>query len=460
MMRLVLLRRFNVVSHDGSYRKRAGQSGQVMIMFTLMLVPLFGMMGLVIDVGWMHFVKMSAQTAAQAAAEAAITDFHATVGGAITSCGVNGVVCSSTPTTCPQNITTPANSLEHGCMYAQAHGFNSTNQWVTYQAGVNGTPGTAPGSGTASYWITFRAIQKVPQMFSAILGNMSGMVAARSTTAVMGASDCIYVLNPTAAGAISVGGAAGITSSCGIFVNSSSSNAISTWGGGSVSAPEYDLVGNTSSSLTPAPNTGVTPIGDPLAALPVPATGPYVCDSAHTNYTNGHNNDTIYPGTYCGGINVDKGTVTMSPGTYVLVGGGLSANNSNSILIGTGVTIYNTYNSVTSPYNGAFAGTNLAANSFVTLSAPNSGTYAGILFFDDRTAPASSENFGGGSTAVYQGTIYAKNAAISMGGNSSVGCKYTMVVADTFSLVGTPSFNNDYSMLPNGSPIQRVVVVE
>jgi hypothetical protein len=41
-----------------------------------------------------------------------------------------------------------------------------------------------------------------------------------------------------------------------------------------------------------------------------------------------------------------------------------------------------------------------------------------------------------------------------------VNAKYTLVVADTFSLVGTPSFNDDYSMLPNGSPIQKVVVVE
>jgi methyl coenzyme M reductase beta subunit len=40
----------------------------------------------------------------------------------------------------------------------------------------------------------------------------------------------------------------------------------------------------------------------------------------------------------------------------------------------------------------------------VSLTAPVDGTYAGILFFEDRSAPASYDNYGGGSSAVYQGT--------------------------------------------------------
>src|ERR1039457_1682662 len=157
-------------------RRCSRRSGQVLLMVTLGMVPMFGMLGLVTDLGYMHFVKMSAQTAAEAAARAAIIDYHQTVGGSNPTCGTGGVVCSSTPSTCASNITTPANSIEHGCMYAQAHGFNSANQWVTYQAGVGSTPPTAAGMGTASYWVTFRVIQKVPQMFSSVLGNPSGMV--------------------------------------------------------------------------------------------------------------------------------------------------------------------------------------------------------------------------------------------------------------------------------------------
>jgi Flp pilus assembly protein TadG len=53
--------------------------GQVLLMVTLTLIPLFGMLGLVTDIGYMQFVKMSAQTAAEAAAQAAIISYHETV---------------------------------------------------------------------------------------------------------------------------------------------------------------------------------------------------------------------------------------------------------------------------------------------------------------------------------------------------------------------------------------------
>ena len=66
------------------------------------------------------------------------------------------------------------------------------------------------------------------------------------------------------------------------------------------------------------------------------------------------------------------------------MGGGLYTQDSNADLTGTDVLIYNTYNSVTSPNNGAYTGINIAAGSTVNLAAANSGTYAGILFFADR----------------------------------------------------------------------------
>ncbi len=428
---------------------------------TLALIPMIGFFGLVTDVGYMHYVKMSAQTAAEAAAQAAIIDFHATVGGSNPACG-GAIACSaSAPTACPANVTSPENSIQHGCMYAQQHGFYSTgNQSVTYQADVGSVPPTASGTSTASYWVTFRVSQKVPQMFSAILGNPTGLVVARSTAALIGASDCIYALNPSVSGAVSVGGSANLTSSCGIFVNSNNASALGTNGGGTISAPEYDVVGGVSThyTLTPAANTGVSPQSDPLASLPAPATAPYTCDYKNYHASN-WSNPTLNPGVYCGGINVGNNTYTLNPGMYILVGGGLSTQSSNSQIIGDGVTFYNTFGS-TNQGNQTYSPISIAANSNVSLKAPHTGTYAGILFFEDRSAPASSDTYGGGSSAVYEGVIYAKNAAITMYGNSSVNSKYTMVVADTISLVGTTAFNNDYSALPNGSPIQRTVLVE
>src|SRR5215467_5108267 len=215
-------------------RRLDRRSGQILIMFTLALIPMFGIMGLVTDLGYMHFVKMSAQTAAEAAASAAIIDMRVN--------GTAGLTFSTTSISCTPNIATPANSFERGCMYAQQHGFNSANQ-VTYQSGTTGTPPTASGIGTASYWVTYRVSQRVPQLFSAVLGNTSGQVVARSSAALKGASDCMFALNAHDAGAFSVGGNTSLTASCGIYVNSDNSAALGTNGGGTISATEYDVVG-------------------------------------------------------------------------------------------------------------------------------------------------------------------------------------------------------------------------
>jgi hypothetical protein len=451
------------------------ESGQALIMITLALVPMFGIMGMVTDLGYMHYVKMRAQTAAELAAKAAAIDLHATVGGAIISCGTL-VVCAGSITPCPANITAPANSIEVGCMYAENHGFQPAGrQNITYQTGgpgLTGTPATPPtvtGINGISYWVTYRVVQRVPQMFSAVLGFPDGMVAARSTAVVTGAADCIFVMNPSADNAMNVNGTAELASGCGLYVNSSSSSALSCVGHGSsyaYDAPEYDVVGSVAcpsgAIANGTPNTGVSHITDPLAGLPAPATGPYTCDQ--TNFevnTNSTDPVPLSPGVYCGGIKVKKGTAQLGSGTYILVGGGISTQNSNcTIDASSGVLIYNTSGTVggtTYP----FAGMNIVANSNANMKAMSTGPYAGILYFEDRNAPASTDTFSGGATATYTGTFYAINAEIDLSGNPSLtSAAYTMVVADKFQLIGTSYFNNDYSSLPMGNPLTQVAVVE
>jgi hypothetical protein len=446
-------------------------------MLTLALVPMFGIMGMVTDLGYMHYVKMKAQTAAELAAKSAAIDLHATVGGSLTSCSTL-VVCASTITQCPANITTPNNSIEVGCMYAEQHGFQPTGkQNITYQTGgpsltgTSATPPTVSGISGISFWVTYRVVQQVPQMFSAVLGFPNGIVAARSTAVVTGASDCIYVMDPAASSAMNVNGTANLSSGCGLYVNSSSGTALTCNGHGSpppyaYDAPEYDVVGGYSCGAMKGgtPNTGVSHITDPLASLPVPATAPYVCNQTNfqVNASSATTNVPLSPGVYCGGITVKKGIAQFGSGTYILVGGGLSTQNANSSIdASAGVFIYNTYGTVggvTYPY----AGMNIVANSAANMKAMTTGTYAGILYFEDRSVSAGyTDTFSGGSSSTYTGTLYAIKSEIDLYGNPSLtSADYTMVVADKFQLTGDSSFNNNYSTLPTGNPLQQVALVE
>jgi len=49
------------------YGAHKRDKGQVLIMVTLALVPMIGMLGLVTDLGYMNYVKKSAQAAADSA---------------------------------------------------------------------------------------------------------------------------------------------------------------------------------------------------------------------------------------------------------------------------------------------------------------------------------------------------------------------------------------------------------
>ncbi len=164
-----------------------GRRGQVIVIVTLALIAMFGMIGLVVDIGWSYFVKKSSQTAADAAALAAAGEAYRAGGPAAPytgKCGVS-IACSTTPVNCPTSDT-----FNSGCLYAQRNGFMSGGQngrqFVTLAANAEfppAAPPTAPGAATY-YWVTARVGERVPQLFSAVLGNAVGTVTSRATAAI------------------------------------------------------------------------------------------------------------------------------------------------------------------------------------------------------------------------------------------------------------------------------------
>ena len=160
------------------------EKGQALPMVTLSLIAMCGMMGLAVDLGWSYFVKRSAQSAADAAAQAAVQQ-------ALDKVGQNGTFdCSGHTDYVPgrravQLQRQPDHRLPL-CPTARIHGgWQQRHQNVTIAADITSPVPTAPGVANVDYWVTVRASESIPQLFSAVLGNTIGTSAARATAAVL-----------------------------------------------------------------------------------------------------------------------------------------------------------------------------------------------------------------------------------------------------------------------------------
>lgn len=414
--------------------------GQTALMFTLGLTAMFGMVGLVSDVGYVYYRKQNAQAAAQAAAAAAIKAAYNTSGGNFV-CGSNSVVCYSNypPTyTCPSSISgNGSNDLEVGCLYAAANGYSGNK--VTFQSGTGSVEGVY-----ATYWVIARVSEKLPLLFSAVTGSTSTTLTARSVAAYIPAASggCVYVIAPNGSSLVTTGNGY-LATGCGVWVDSNSSNAanlngantnicVGTWDPSTStctasttntmqivgSSPGYTCGGSNFNCIQPAPNTGAANSGDPLAGLPVPSYNPSSCTGPPTFH--GHSATTISnSGVVCFNSSVSVSNnqeLDLSPGTYVFTGGsgcGLSVAGQGTLKSTGGVTLY-----FANPCSVSFSG-----GATIGLSAPTSGTYNGILMFQDRNDP-STASLTGGAAQILQGVAYFPDALLHYTGgtNSANGC--------------------------------------
>lgn len=417
------------------------QSGQAMIWGTMSLTVLFGALGFAVDLGYSFSVKQRLQVAADAAAGAAAkyASDH------LDSCGTGGTISCPATLTCAR-IQTPTNSLQAGCDYGLTGAPSGMTLTLTENTG--GLTGN-----TAQVWIQATA-SMTSRIFFVSNSTTSATIKAQATggvTAFSGAG-CIYVLDGTAPQALYASGSTTVTSSgCGIYVASSASNGADVEGSSTVNATGtakvvvhcgtcYTTGGGSTIYYGSHHAPDVAATTDPLASWFTSTNSTWSSWSAsgcnaNPNLTSGSGTATLNPGVYCGGITVaGNNTVKLNPGTYILDGGGFNISRSATIN-GTGVTIFNTSDS--SNPAGAIS---IAGSAIVNLTAPTSGIFQGVVFFQPTlTNGASISN---SATPNITGTYYLPKANLSLTG--SVGMSSTAAfVVDTLTVDGSCSLTND-----------------
>ena len=412
-----------------------------------MSIFLIGALGLALDGSMLYGHRQMAQSAADAAAQGAMLSiFHGT-----NATATYPFATGTTPA--PYTCTTTDGTTP--CAYARLNGFGglaSDSVSITYPTSV---PGVNLGAGNASA-MTVRVQRSVNATLMAYFGVRSYTVAATATAAMVRfpMANCVIALDSSANDAFSISGNANMNlTTCGIAVDSNSSSAFRANGNISLTTTGINVVGgvnqNGNVTINPTPTTGVTPVSDPFASVPAPT--PASC--APNSTING--DTTIGPGTYCGGINITgNSNVTFKPGTYILLGGGLSASG-NVSLTGSGVTFYNTFDN-THPFDSI----SLTGNLTMNLSAPPGGTLAGMLFFEDRNAPTgNTEKFTGNSSSNMTGAMYFPNNEVEYTGNSSTGVQNVAIVANTVRFIGNASLKSDPSV-PGAAQQIKVALVQ
>ncbi|RWH57430.1 MAG: hypothetical protein EOQ83_27405 [Mesorhizobium sp.] len=302
------------------------------------------------------------------------------------------------------------------------------------------TPPTS-GPNTAKKAVEVILNQNLDRMFTSIFTQTKVPEQARAVALITDASKaCVLALNKSASQAALFSGSTSVKlTGCSVMSNSSAADAIKVQGSAGLQADCLISVGGVSlnnpvTTTCKSPITQALPASDPFSSLPAPSTS-----GSCQNVNSGKSTQTIQPGTYCNGMNLN-GNVALSSGTYV-VQGNLKINAGAVITCAApctnGVTIYMT-GSNTISMNG---------NATVTLSAPTSGTYSGVLFYGDRTGNAAQSTFNGTATSSLTGAIYFPKQQVNYLGNFSGANGCTQVVADTIQWSGNSTINQNCSSL-------------
>ena len=267
----------------------------------------------------------------------------------------------------------------------------------------------------------------VPRNFGKQEGLSSSTLHFRSEiSARTGDTACVYALNHSAHRAVDAAGSTSVTmDGCVIASNSSAADSIYVGGSATVAADCLQSSGGidaTGGLVTDCAKNreNAWRVPDAFAKLiepvaPIPLSNPAKQDL------------TVQPGRYSN-LTLD-GTKTLQPGLYYIEGS-LSIKGTVS---GTGVTIF--------MHNG---GISVNGSASLSLSAPTTGDYAGMLFWSSRSN-TSSHTFNGNGATDLNGFLYFPKGAVAYSGNNATTSTCMRIVADTITLTGSSTLKSDCS---------------
>ncbi len=388
------------------------ERGSVAVQIALTLVVILGMVSLGAEVTSVLLKQRRMQTAADSAAVAGATALGAGT-----------------------NVTLEADAV------AAANGFTNGVDEVTVT--VNNPPLTGTHAANSS---AVEVIVKQPQTLplASLIYSGTWTPGARAVALISSsASYCALQLDTSATAGVLISNGADVNmNACGLGANATGSTAVTINGGAKLTATSLTVSGTTSVTngghLNISGTTSVNQpaMADPYASVNVPTYG--ACTYSSIYQPGWTNSLTLSPGVYCGGMNIANGipNVVMNPGVYIIKGGTFTLGGGIKIT-GTGVTI------VLTGSGSNYATANIGNGVTVTLSAPTSGTMAGLLFYQDRNAPNSGSNtLQGGAAMSLTGALYFPSQKLVLNNGAKTAAACTQLVAWRLEFQGGATLNS------------------
>ena len=388
-------------------RLRRDERGSVGMMFALMSTVVFGIIGGAIDLGR----AMSPRATLQAAADAAALD-----GARVAALGVGDPVIAAT-------------NLFHLNVSSSALGDGTAATTSLVQPAVSRSGKQITVTAETASATTFLQILGITSLPATAAAVAEAVTEENETSDPKGGDACVLLLDPGKHHALLVNGSSYVSApGCEFHVRSNRESEAVMINSNvhfdvkkTCTAGGYRKIGGDQGVVGPIEGHCST-ASDPYAGtLPVPPIA--TCDANGSGSTGSRNNvgDTanMTPGTFCGNQNFNGNikTINLAPGTYVLKN---SRWTFNGKLYGTGVTIY-------------FADSNsylqLNGQGSISITAPASGTYAGLLMYEPPNLSNLTQiTVNGGSNSAIEGLIYLPSRDMTWNGNSGVESdKLTMV---------------------------------
>jgi Putative Flp pilus-assembly TadE/G-like len=290
---------------------------------------------------------------------------------------------------------------------------------------------------TSAVEVTLATNMQLPFSGFILTGGMP--ISARAVAEIVGNGDyCVLALENTNTTGIPIGGNATVNLGCGMMSNAPSTSSILASGSSVVTASPVAAVGNVPPGNY-APGTirqeYALPLRDPYRNLP----DPNITTNGTNNRVNTNQTRTLNPGTYSS-LDI-QGTATLNPGTYFVTSD--MRIGSQARVTGTGVTIILTANNAAANTN-SIADIQINAGAQINLTAPTSGTYSGILFYQDRRSTTSNNTniINGNSSSVFQGAFYFPAEELQFNGTSGMNTRCVQVVARRVDWRGNTTITN------------------